>query len=96
MCADIFAGPRLGRDLGLMTPGYWAGAVLVTYGGAAWLDAGGSFRAFYTAAAAAAVLWAVLGTALVQLSRYPGLGILSGGRGAPEEASRMPLGGRTS
>jgi MFS family permease len=97
VCADIFAGPRLGRDLGLITPGYWVGAVVVTYGGAAWLESGGSFQAFYTAAAAAADLWAVLGTGLIQLSRYPyPPGRPSVEKRALEEPPRIPLSTRTS
>jgi MFS family permease len=63
-CADSFAGPRLGRDLGLIAAGYWAGAGVATSGGAAWLAAGGSFQGLYTAAALAAVLWGVLGAVL--------------------------------
>ena len=69
--ADAFAGPRLGRDVGIVSAGYPAGAAITTYGGAAWLDAGGSFQALYLTAAAAAVLWAVLGAALTRRRRLP-------------------------
>jgi MFS family permease len=64
--ADAFAGPRLGRDVGIVSAGYPAGAAITTYGGAAWLDAGGSFQALYLTAAGAAVLWAILGAALTR------------------------------
>lgn len=65
--ADAFAGPRLGRDLGIVAAGYPAGAALATSIGAAWLDRGGSFVALYWAAAAAALLWGLLGAALTGL-----------------------------
>jgi len=55
-----------GRDVGLVSAGYWLGAAIATAGGAAWVEAGGSFQALYTAAAIAAVLWAVLGAALTR------------------------------
>lgn len=64
--ADAFAGSRLGRDIGFVTPGYSVGAAIATYGGAAWLDAGGGFQALYAAAASAAVLWAIVGAALTR------------------------------
>lgn len=64
--ADAFAGPTLGRSVGIVASGYFCGAAVMTYGGAAWLDAGGSFEALYAAAAAAAVLWALLGGALAR------------------------------
>src|SRR5262249_31218690 len=38
--ADAFAGPRLGRDVGLVSPGYWLGAASATAAGAAWVEAG--------------------------------------------------------
>jgi hypothetical protein len=50
----------------LITPGYWAGAAVATYGVAAWVEAGGSFQMFYTAAAMAAILWAGLGAVLTR------------------------------
>ena len=62
--ADAFAGPRLGRDVGIVAAGYPVGAAAVTYGGAAWLEAGGGFATLYAVAATAAVLWALLGAAL--------------------------------
>jgi len=64
--ADAFAGSRLGRDLGLVTPGYSVGAAIATYGGAAWLEAGGGFQTLFAAAATAAVLWAILGAVLTR------------------------------
>lgn len=62
--ADAFAGPRLGRDVGIVSTGYSVGAAIATYGGASWLDRGGSFPALYITGAAVAVLWAFLGAYL--------------------------------
>ena len=64
--ADVFAGPYLGRTMGIVVAGYWVGAAIATYGGAAWLDSGMSFRALYLTAALAAALWAVLSTLLTR------------------------------
>jgi len=64
--ADVFAGPCLGRAMGIVVAGYWVGAAIATYGGAAWLDSGVSFRALYLTAALAAVLWTLLSTLLTQ------------------------------
>jgi MFS family permease len=65
--ADLFAGPWLGRAVGLVAPGYWIGAALATSGGAAWIEAGGSFRTLYLVAAVAALLWTLLGVVLTRL-----------------------------
>jgi MFS family permease len=56
--ADLFAGPSLGRNLGILTAGYPIGAAATTLGGAAWLDGGGSFAALFATGGAAALLWA--------------------------------------
>ncbi len=62
--ADVFSGPRLGRDIGLLTPGFSLGVAVATYGGAAWIDADGTFQALYIVAAGAALAWAALNAAL--------------------------------
>jgi MFS family permease len=64
--SDLFAGPWLGRAVGLVAPGYWLGAALATSGGAAWIEAGGSFRRLYIIAAVAALLWACLSVLLTR------------------------------
>jgi MFS family permease len=64
--SDLFAGPWLGRAVGVVAPGYWLGAALATSGGAAWIEAGGSFRTLYTAAAVAALLWTCLSIVLTR------------------------------
>ncbi|MBI2081194.1 MAG: MFS transporter [candidate division NC10 bacterium] len=69
--ADAFAGPQLGRNVGIVTPGYSVGAAIATYGGASWLETGGSFQALYTAAAGAAFLWAILGAMLTRSGPLP-------------------------
>jgi MFS family permease len=83
---DLFAGPWLGRAVGLVAPGYWLGAALATAGGAAWIDAGARFRTLYTTAAAAALLWTMLSVVLTRvpcpsppLSQCRRLGQRSGG-----------------
>ena len=58
--SDLFAGPWLGRAVGVVAPGYWIGAALATAGGAAWIEAGGGFRTLYLIAAVAACLWTLL------------------------------------
>lgn len=64
--ADAFAGPALGRNIGLVTPGFSVGAAIITYAGAAWVDAGGMFQLVYVGAAAAAMGWALVGGALMR------------------------------
>ena len=64
---DLFAGPWLGRAVGLVAPGYWLGAALATAGGAAWIEAGIGFRSFYTVAALAALLWMSLSIVLTRV-----------------------------
>ena len=68
--SDLFAGPWFGRAVGVVAPGYWLGAALATSGGAAWIEAGVSFRTLYTAAAGAALLWTCLS---IVLTRVPPL-----------------------
>jgi MFS family permease len=66
---DLFAGPWLGRAVGLVAPGYWLGAALATSGGAAWIEAGTRFRTLYMTAAAAALLWTILSAVLTRAPR---------------------------
>ena len=62
--ADAFAGPSLGRNVGIVAAGYPAGAAITTYAGAAWLDSGGTFAALYGAGVLAALLWTAVGASL--------------------------------
>jgi MFS family permease len=64
---DLFAGPWLGRAVGVVAPGYWIGAALATAGGATWIEAGGSFRRLYLGAAVAALLWTLLSVVLTRV-----------------------------
>jgi len=56
--ADLFAGPRLGRSVGILASGYPIGAAATTLGGAAWVDADGSFAAVFLVGTVAALGWA--------------------------------------
>lgn len=58
--ADLFAGPRLGRSVGILAAGYPLGAATVTIGGAAWIDSGGGFTWLFASGVAAALGWAGL------------------------------------
>ena len=67
--ADLFAGPRLGRTAGILAAGYPLGAAAVTLGGAAWLDAGGSFTWVFASGMVAAVAWAGIVGAVTRRAR---------------------------